>query len=81
MYRGNFQVNGLNIDCISKVEEMLTKNWNVKELSIKIPTCDYLEISFVTENRKKIFKLEEILRYYKSDVYFWIDTVNGAENA
>lgn len=73
MYRGNFQVYGLYVDDISKVEELLTKNWKVQELRIDIQTCDYLEISFVTENQRKIFKLDAILRHYGADVYFWID--------
>ena len=72
MYRGHCRVS-LGEEEVFKIEKMLKEKWLAKDIVIKkFPY--YTEISFSTEDYKKVFKLRGIVEKYGGKVIKeWID--------
>jgi len=66
MYRGRFDVL-LGEEEVSKIEEMLRERWHAKEIVVS-KFKDGWRITFLTEDRKKIFTLFGIIERYGGEV-------------
>jgi len=66
MYRGLSRII-LGKEEISKIEKMLIEKWHVENLVIT-DCLAYWEISFLTDDPKKVFQLPIIVKYYGGDV-------------
>ena len=66
MYRGRFDVL-LGGEKVSKIEEILRERWHAKEIVVS-KFKDGWRITFLTEDRKKIFTLFGIIERYGGEV-------------
>ena len=66
MYKGHYEVL-LGEEGVSKIEELLRERWHAKEIVIS-RFKDGWKISFLTDDRKKIFILFGIIGQYGGEV-------------
>jgi len=75
MYKGHYEVL-LGEEEVSKIEEMLREKWNAKEIAISRYKNGW-KITFLTNDRKKVFRLLWIIRQYGGEVVdYWIKKVD-----
>lgn len=75
MYRGHYRIS-LDKEKAAKVIEMLKEKWHAKDIRTNdFPA--YLEISFLTDDHKKVYQLQKIIKKYRGKVLKkWIEKVN-----
>lgn len=79
MYKGHYEVL-LGEEEVSKIEEMLREKWNAKEIVISKFKNGW-KITFLTDDRKKIFRLLWIIRQYGGEVVdHWIEKLDAHKN-
>jgi hypothetical protein len=66
MYKGHYRII-LGKEEIDKIEKMLREKWHVEDLNI-IHCLVYWELSFLTDDYKKAYKMFEIIKRYKGTV-------------